>query len=134
MNYIETNTLNIEELTSLYHSVGWSSYTNDPKVMASIIPNSLWTLAAYDKEELVGLIRIIGDGVSIIYVQDLLVNPSHQRQGIGKELLNITMKKFAHIRQIVLMTEDEEKTKAFYESSGLKQVNEYGAISFAQFK
>ena len=41
MNYIETNTLNIEELTDLYNSVGWSSYTNDPKVMASIIPNSL---------------------------------------------------------------------------------------------
>lgn len=134
MNYIETNSLNIEELTELYNSVGWSSYTSDKTVMEKIIPNSLWTLAAYDNEKLVGLIRVVGDGVSIIYIQDLLVNPSHQRQGIGKELMTKTIDKYRCIRQIVLMTEDEAKTKAFYESTGLKQVSAYGAVSFAQFK
>ena len=37
--------------------------------------------------ELVGLARIIGDGATICYLQDVLVNPSAQRTGLGRALV-----------------------------------------------
>ena len=38
-------------------------------------------MAAYDEDRLVGLIRVVGDGLTIVFIQDLLVYPQYQRQG-----------------------------------------------------
>ena len=75
------------DLLALYSSVGWTNYTNNPDMLEEAVKASLWQLAVYDEKELVAYIRIVGDGHSVLLVQDLLVRPDHQRQGIGKKLL-----------------------------------------------
>lgn len=50
--------------------------------------NSFLAIGAYDHSQLVGLIRVVGDGLTFIYVQDLLVNSAYQRRGIGTKLIN----------------------------------------------
>ena len=75
------------DLLALYSSVGWTNYTNNPTMLEEAVKASLWQLAVYDEKELVAYIRLVGDGHSVIFVQDLLVRPDHQRQGIGKKLL-----------------------------------------------
>ena len=75
------------DLLALYSSVGWTNYTNNPTMLEQAVKASLWQLAVYDEKELVAYIRLVGDGHSVIFVQDLLVRPDHQRQGIGKKLL-----------------------------------------------
>ena len=56
-------------------------------MLEEAVKASLWQLAVYDEKELVAYIRLVGDGHSVLLVQDLLVRPDHQRQGIGKETL-----------------------------------------------
>ena len=60
------------DLLALYSSVGWTNYTNNPAMLEEAVKASLWQLAVYDEEELVAYIRLVGDGHSVIFVQDPL--------------------------------------------------------------
>lgn len=120
-------------LTTLYHSVEWSTYTDFPEKMEKILPNSLWWCACWDEDELVGLIRVVGDGISIVYVQDLLVHPDYQRKGIGTQLIKEMLATFAHVRQLVLITDNSIKTIEFYKSLGLKELSETNGIGFIHY-
>ena len=87
-------------------------------------------LAAYDGEELLGVIRTVGDGAAIIFVQDILVFPDKQRQGIGTALLFAILERYPNVRQIELATDNTPKTKAFYKSMGFKEMSEIGCCGF----
>ena len=80
--------------------------------------NSLLVLAAYENDELLGIIRVVGDGYTIIRIQDLLVFPAKQRQGVGTALMKAVQNKYADVRQIELTTDDTPEMMAFYRSLG----------------
>ena len=112
------------DLVALYSSVGWTTYTNYPIMLEEAVKASLWQLAVYDEKELVAYIRLVGDGHSVLLVQDLLVRPDHQRQGIGKKLLEEAFETFPHVYQRLLVTERSEKNLAFYQSLGFVELSE----------
>ena len=114
----------ITDLLALYSSVGWTNYTNNPTMLEKAVNASLWQLAVYDKEELVAYIRLVGDGHSVLLVQDLLVRPDYQRRGIGKKLLEKALETFPHVYQRLLVTERSEKNLAFYQSLGFVELSE----------
>ena len=92
--------------------------------------HSLLTLAAYEGEQLLGIIRVVGDGYTIVFVQDLLVFPEHQRKGIGSALLQAVLNQYRHVRQIELATDRTQKTIAFYKSMGFQEMSEVGCCGF----
>ncbi len=51
------------------------------------LDNSLYTLVAYKDGKAVGMGRIVGDGAIICYVQDLIIRPEVQGEGIGGLIL-----------------------------------------------
>ena len=114
----------LADLLALYSSVGWTNYTNNPAMLEEAVKASLWQLAVYDEKELVAYIRLVGDGHSVIFVQDLLVRPDHQRQGIGKKLLEEVLRTFPNVYQRLLATERSEKNLAFYHSLGFVELSE----------
>lgn len=79
---------------------------------------------------LVGLLRAVGDGCTVVLVQDLLVRPDHQRRGIGTALMQAALERFRSVRQVQLLTDDTEKTKRFYRSLGLLTLPELGCCGF----
>ena len=89
----------MEDLLALYSSVGWTNYTKNPAMLEEAVKASLWQLAVYDEKELVAYIRLVGDGHSVLLVQDLLVRPDHQRQGIGRKLLTEALATFPNVYQ-----------------------------------
>lgn len=111
-NYDETEILN------LYKSVGWINYTNNPNMLKCAYSNSLKILGAYENEKLLGIIRVVGDGHSVVFIQDILVYPKYQRQGIGTALLQQILMEYKHVYQKHLLTENTEKTIQFYKSLG----------------
>lgn len=131
--FLENNKIGIEELVELYNSVSWIAYTQNMEVMENILENSYWYMSAYYENKLIGLIRVIGDGYSIMYIQDILVNPEYQRLGIGTNLIERALKKFKNIRQNVLITDDEERTKKFYLSVGMVQIEETRGTCFVKY-
>ncbi len=120
-----------KEIVPLYGSVGWTAYT--PALLERAFARSLCTLVACVNGSPVGLIRAVGDGASILYVQDLLVRPDCQRQGIGTALLQALRERYPDIYQLVLLTDDTAKTAAFYRSLGLHPVEERGCRCFVNF-
>ena len=121
---------NEEQILQLYKSVGWSAYTEYPDVLRKGFDNSLLTLAAYDGEELMGIIRTVGDGYTVVFIQDLLVFPEHQRKGVGTALLKAILERYSHVRQIQLATDNTSKTVGFYRSMGFRELSEIGCCGF----
>ncbi|MEW4354522.1 GNAT family N-acetyltransferase [Streptococcus pneumoniae] len=119
-----------KEILPLYQAVGWSNYTKDPSMLQRAYVHSLCTLGAYHKDQLVGIIRVVGDEASILYIQDLIVLPFYQRKGIGTKLLKDILKRYPKIYQIVLLTDQTEKTKQFYQSLGFSPVDQLECRSF----
>jgi len=103
-------------------AVGWVSYTNKFKDLSALLPTSQNVLSAWKDGQLLGLVRTVGDGLSIVYVQDLLVMPKFQNQGIGTQLMKKVIDESSNIRQFVLITDGQEENLAaieFYKKLGL---------------
>lgn len=73
MRYEENRLPSDAALVRLYNDAGWVAYTDDLPALRTALENSLYLLCVYEEEELVGLLRAVGDGVSILYIQDILV-------------------------------------------------------------
>ncbi|WP_285766569.1 GNAT family N-acetyltransferase [Peribacillus sp. SI8-4] len=84
---IENNAPTLEEYTYLCESVGWTDYINFDVAEASL-GNSIHCLTVKDQKQIVGMGRIVGDGAIYFYIQDIVVHPDHQNNGIGKEIMN----------------------------------------------
>ena len=130
MEIREYRKFNADEILSLYTQVGWTAYTNDMVSLEQGYKNSLLILAAYENNELLGIIRAVGDGFTVIFVQDILVYPQKQRQGIGTALLKAVLDRYSNVRQIQLATDNTPKTTAFYRSLGFKDFSEIGCCGF----
>ncbi|GGL00314.1 GNAT superfamily N-acetyltransferase [Curtobacterium luteum] len=113
-----------DELVELYRSVGWSAYTRDRDLLVAAVAGSHGVVTAREDGVLVGLDRTVSDGATILYVQDVLVHPDHQRTGVGRALLGEVRHRYAHVRQTVLLTDDEPGQRAFYESLGFVEAHD----------
>ncbi|WP_317229603.1 GNAT family N-acetyltransferase [Clavibacter sp. MX14-G9D] len=127
-----------DELLDLYGAVGWSAYTRDPERLARALAGSdLVATARDDDGRLVGLVRTVGDGVSICYLQDLLVHPGSQRGGIGRALVEHVRDRAAAGVLIVLTTdaggtEDGGRSHPFYRALGFAPHGEQGLAAFSR--
>lgn len=130
MNIREYSVYNEAEIMDLYAAVGWTAYTDHPDSLRSGFENSILILAAYEGEQLLGILRAVGDGHTIVFIQDILVYPEHQRKGIGLALIREVLSRYAHVRQIQLSTDDTPKTKAFYSALGFRELSRIGCCGF----
>ena len=121
---------NKDEIQRLYTAVGWSAYTENMSALEQGYKNSLLVLGAYENGELLGIIRAVGDGFTIVFIQDILVFPEKQRQGVGSALLKAVLDKYPDVRQIELATDNTPKTVAFYKSLGFSEFSEIGCCGF----
>ena len=120
--------VSIDDVLHLYQAVGWTNYTNQPQMLEQALSHSLATYLARDGEEIVGLVRLVGDGFSSVFVQDLIVLPSYQRQGIGSDLMKQALSDYKDAYQIQLATEQTEKTLGFYRFLGFETLSTYDCI------
>ena len=117
--------VSIDDVLPLYQAVGWTNYTNQPQMLEQSLVHSLAIYVARDGEEIVGVVRLIGDGFSSVFVQDLIVLPSYQRQGIGSALMKKALGEFKDAYQVQLATDESKKTLGFYRSLGFETLSTY---------
>lgn len=75
-------------LADLRQSVGWNRMERDltdPRL------RNAFHLCTFDGERLIGYVAVVSNGVTDAYIQDLIVHPDYQRQGIGRVLLKRTL-------------------------------------------
>ena len=132
-NITEYIDYNEQEILPLYESVGWINYTKNPRMLKDAYLHSLRTYAAYVDNKLVGVIRVVGDGFSVVFVQDLLVYPEYQGQGIGTALLKKIMEEYHGVYQLHVLTDNTEKTVAFYKSLGFSMDTDMDCRAFSKY-
>ena len=125
INITKERSVSIDDVLHLYQAVGWTNYTNQPQMLEQALSHSLATYLARDGEEIVGLVRLVGDGFSSVFVQDLIVLPSYQHQGIGSDLMKEALADYKDAYQVQLATEQTEKTLNFYHSLGFETLSTY---------
>ena len=118
----------LEDVLHLYQAVGWTNYTNQPQMLEQALFHSLVIYLALDGDAVVGLIRLVGDGFSSVFVQDLIVLPSYQRQEIGRSLMKEALEDYKDAYQVQLVTEQTEKNVGFYRSIGFETLSTYDCI------
>ena len=118
----------LEDVLHLYQAVGWTNYTNKPQMLEQSLSHSLVIYLALDGDAVVGLIRLVGDGFSSVFVQDLIVLPIYQRQGIGSALMKEALEDYKEVYQVQLATEQTEKNVGFYRSMGFEILSTYNCI------
>jgi GNAT superfamily N-acetyltransferase len=116
--------LDMSEVIDLYRSVGWTAYLSEPELLPAAMAGSSHIVVARVDAGLVGLARVISDSASIAYLQDVLVRPTHHRQGIGAALVRAVFGPYEHVRQKVLVTDDEPAQRAFYAALGWRSIGE----------
>ena len=117
--------VNLEDVLHLYQAVGWTNYTNQPQMLEQALSHSLVIYLALDGDAVVGLIRSVGDGFSSVFVQDLIVLPTYQRQGIGRALVKEALGDYKDAYQVQLVTDQTEKNLGFYRSLGFETLSTY---------
>ena len=130
MQIKEYTEFKFDEIKKLYIAVGWTAYTDDMDSLVKGYEKSLKVLAAYEDDKLLGIIRAVGDGFTVVFIQDILVLPEEQGKGIGKALIKAMLDCYPNVRQIHLTTDIDPKTIAFYKSVGFSELSEIDCCGF----
>ena len=124
--------IRFNEILDLYEAVGWTNYTSHPEALRAGYAGSLAVWGAFVGDKLAGVVRVVGDGATIVFVQDLIVAPSHQRTGIGTRLMSAAMNRFSDVYQMELLTDDGSGAGELYERLGFVRSDAMGCVSYVR--
>jgi GNAT superfamily N-acetyltransferase len=109
----------IEDFAALFETTGWNlEYRAAPEELGIALHNSWLVVSAFKDDRLVGVGRVVSDGVMHAMIYDLIVHPDYQCMGIGSEILfRLTQACLdANIRDIQLFC--ARGKRSFYEQRG----------------
>lgn len=100
------NDLNLDQVVELYRAstLGERRPIDDREIMANMLRHANLVVPAWDEELLVGIARTLTDFSYVGYLADLAVRESHQRQGIGVELIRKTRERLGPRSTLVLLS------------------------------
>lgn len=106
IHYRLGNDLNLDEVIDLYaaSTLGERRPIHDRPRMATMLKNANLVVTAWDENLLVGIARSLSDFTYATYLSDLAVRLSHQRKGIGKELIRQTQQGASPQTRIILLS------------------------------
>lgn len=78
-----------KEYLQLRKSLSWELYHEND--VAQALHSSLYCISVYNKDDIIGTGRVVGDAILCFYIQDIMVAPQAQRQGIGSIIMNHIM-------------------------------------------
>jgi aralkylamine N-acetyltransferase len=89
VDYEIITTAPIEEIVDLYKTAGWWQESDGARaVIPLMIRGSFCFMVARSIDgRIVGMARVISDGYSDAYIQDVVVLNNYRRRGIGRELV-----------------------------------------------
>ena len=111
ISYRTGNNLDLDQVIDLYRAstLGRRRPVDDRGRMQQMLSHANLVITAWDQELLVGISRSLSDFSYVTYLADLAVRESHQRQGIGKELIRLTQEASAPAAIILLAAPAAER-------------------------
>jgi GNAT superfamily N-acetyltransferase len=97
--------LDLDAAIALYRTstLGERRPVDDPACMQRMLDEANLTVTAWDGDLLVGIARSLTDWCYCCYLSDLAVRDTHQRQGIGRELIRRTQAELGPKATLILL-------------------------------
>ncbi len=117
----------VETIADLYRAGGWWNEEWNPAGLCALITGSFAFAVAVDPVtgKAIGMGRVLSDGVSDAYIQDLIVLPGYRGRGIGTMILSALLDycKSAGVTWVALVA--EPGTEAFYTALGFRRMERH---------
>jgi GNAT superfamily N-acetyltransferase len=115
------------EIADLYRAGGWWKEEHDPSQICHLIRGSFAFAVATDQKtgRAIGMGRVISDGISDGYIQDLIVLPEYRRFGVGSLILQTLIKKCVETGHTWVALIAEPETEKFYQPYGFHRMEGY---------
>lgn len=110
---------NFEQLHALYEALDWNSLKLTVDELEQMCNQSWYAVYAFDKQQLVGMGRVISDGVITGIICGVCVLPNYQFKGIGKEMVNRLIQHCENNRVIPQLM-CVENLESYYETFGFE--------------
>ena len=114
----QTKDFSSADVERLFLSVGWVS-GKYPELLHKALLGSSCVFTAWEGNRLVGLVRVLDDGVMTAYVHYVLVDPQFQGRGIAGHLMGLVRQHYRNYLYIEVMPE-ESKNATFYQNHGFR--------------
>jgi predicted N-acetyltransferase YhbS len=105
ITYRRGNELDLDRVLDLYRAstLGERRPIDDRAILADMIRHANLVVTAWDSDVLVGISRSLTDFSYVAYLADLAVRDSHQKLGLGRELIVRTRAEMGPRSMIVLL-------------------------------
>lgn len=121
LTYRYGNDLDLDQVGELYRAstLGERRPIDDREIFTAMMAHANLVVTAWDGALLVGISRTLTDFLYVGYLADLAVRQSHQRQGIGVELIRRTRERMGPRSMLVLLA--APKAREYYPKTGFTQ-------------
>ncbi len=118
---------NREEMIALYKDAGWWEPPADGNLdfLDKVVADSFLFAGAFCQGKLIGMGRVLSDGVSDAYIQDVVVFRSFRGKGIGKQLVQTLVNSLQKNKIDWIGLIGEPGTAPFYEPLGFSILKDY---------
>ena len=129
IRYQYGNDLDLDQVIELYNAstLGERRPVDDRQVMSDMLRHANLVVTAWDGNLLVGIARTLTDFSYVGYLSDLAVRVSHQRKGIGIQLVQKTREKMGPTSMLVLLA--APKAVDYYPKIGFTKHNSAWTIN-----
>ncbi|EJS67461.1 N-acetyltransferase [Bacillus wiedmannii] len=119
ISYTIEHPTNFNELLALYESLGWNSLKLTVNELEQMCKQSWYVIYAFKEQQLIGMGRVISDGVITGVICGVCVLPKYQSIGIGKEIVERLIQ---HCEQnkVIPQLMCVERLQSYYESIGFE--------------
>ncbi|AKR35277.1 N-acetyltransferase [Bacillus thuringiensis] len=119
IRYTSEHPTDFNGLLSLYESLEWNSLKLTVNELERMCKQSWYAIYVFDDKRLVGMGRVISDGVITGIICGVGVLPKYQSSGIGKEIVERLIQ---HCEQnkVIPQLMCVEKLQSYYESIGFE--------------
>ena len=105
-----------------------------PQAFSVKPPNACLTLAAYQNDRLLGLIRAFANGNSTILLRNLFVLPTARQKGIGSRLLSEVIGRYRTTHEIYANVNPQSNLSEFYLKHGFQKTSQSDLLQIDKFE
>lgn len=104
INYKSDTVPTPQQIIELYNDAGLPRPTHDLERIKKMYDNSNLIISAWDGDVLVGVARSITDWCWSCYLADLAIKQTHQKEGIGRKLIDLTKAQIGEETMLLLLS------------------------------
>ncbi|RAN91710.1 GNAT family N-acetyltransferase [Bacillus sp. SRB_28] len=120
LKYTIESPKDFNELLTMYESLGWNSLKLSVNELEQMCKQSWYVIYAFKEQQLIGMGRVISDGVITGIICGVCVMPEYQSMGVGKEIVERLIR-HCEQKRVIPQLMCVEDLKYYYESIGFEE-------------